>query len=110
MNTIKYEYTDEDSSTETPNKPFGYVYVRVNKKPYPTTTGRSATIANLDPCSFYSTTYFDSYFPFLVNDDLKYFKQPISTWFADDSSVTYYLNMSDGTILPNWVEFDQITG
>lgn len=81
INTIKYEYTDEDSSTNTPNKPFDYIYVRVNKKPYPTPAGRSAKISDLDPCSLYSTTYFDSYFPFLVNDDLKYFKQPVNTWF-----------------------------
>jgi hypothetical protein len=97
VNTLTYSVTDYDSATITTT---GTISIRVNRKPYVTTTGKTYAFSSYDPCDDNNTSYFDSYFPFLKNDDLYSFSVTVNTWFSDTDTLVYNLNRSDTTVLP----------
>jgi hypothetical protein len=77
-----------------------------------TTVGKSYTFSLMDPLLYGKTDYFDSYFPFLNNDDLLSFKVDTSLWFTDDAIdiLTYGLSRSDNTPRPDWMDYDSVNG
>lgn len=80
---VAYTFNYDDSYSSTLTDQFN---VYVNRLPYATAVGTAFTFSTFDPYCSRCTTYFDDYFPWIVDDYLEILEENTALWWTEDDT------------------------